>query len=49
VGWHCDKFKFHLVSWYRVGSPISEEGLRVHNLLLFNQAFLGIVFGVMFV
>jgi hypothetical protein len=36
-----EEFKFHLVSWTKVCTPIAEWGLRVHNLLVFNQALQG--------
>jgi hypothetical protein len=36
-----EKFKFHLVSWSKVCAPISEGGLEVRNLLVFNRALLG--------
>jgi hypothetical protein len=36
-----DEFKFHTISWSKVCSLISERGLRVQNLLLFNCALLG--------
>jgi hypothetical protein len=36
-----DEFKFHLVNWSKVCSPISEGGLDIHNLLKFNRALLG--------
>jgi hypothetical protein len=36
-----DEFKFHLVKWCKVCSPISEGGLRIWNLRTFNKAFLG--------
>jgi hypothetical protein len=35
------EFKFHLVSWDKVCSPISEGGLGIWNLKTFNRAFLG--------
>jgi len=34
-----DEFKLHLVSWSNVCSPISEGGLGVQKLLLFNLLF----------
>jgi hypothetical protein len=36
-----EKFKYHLVSWSKVFSPISEKGLGVRNLRMFNRALLG--------
>jgi hypothetical protein len=36
-----DDFKFHLVEWDKVCSPIDEGGLRIRNLRRFNQALLG--------
>jgi hypothetical protein len=33
-------FKFHLVSWFMVFSPISEGGLGIWNLRIFNRALL---------
>jgi hypothetical protein len=33
-----EKFKYHLVSWSKVCSPISEGGLGVQNLMLFNRS-----------
>jgi hypothetical protein len=36
-----EEFKFHLVSWNKIGSPISEGGLGIRNLRLMNQALLG--------
>jgi hypothetical protein len=35
-----DKFKFHLISWSKVCSPIFERGLGVRNLK-FSCALLG--------
>jgi hypothetical protein len=35
-----EEFKFHLVSWSKVCSPISERELGVWNLLIFNRALL---------
>lgn len=35
------EFKFHLVSWSKVCSLISEGGLGIRNLLVFNRALLG--------
>jgi hypothetical protein len=34
-----EEFKYHLVSWSKVCSPITEGGLEVRNLLWFNLAF----------
>ena len=36
-----DEFKFHLVSWSKDCSPISERRLRIRNLRVFNRALLG--------
>jgi hypothetical protein len=36
-----EEFKFHLVSWAKVCSPISEGGLGIRNLRTFNRALLG--------
>jgi len=36
-----EEFKFHLVNLSKVCSPISEGGLGVRNLLVFNRALLG--------
>jgi hypothetical protein len=36
-----EEFKYHLVSWSKVCSPISEEGLGIGNLMMFNRALLG--------
>jgi hypothetical protein len=36
-----EEFKYHLVSWSKVCSPISEGGLGIRNLLMFNRALLG--------
>jgi len=36
-----EEFKFHLVSWSKVCSSMSEGGLGVRNLLMFNHALLG--------
>jgi hypothetical protein len=35
-----EEFKFHLVSWSKVCSSISEGGLGIRNLLVFNRAML---------
>jgi hypothetical protein len=36
-----EKFKYHLVRWDKVCSPISEGGLGFRNLMTFNRALLG--------
>jgi len=36
-----EEFKYHLVSWSKVCTPISEGGLGFRNLLKFNRALLG--------
>jgi hypothetical protein len=36
-----DEFEYHQVSWSKVCSSISEGGLGVQNLLMFNRALLG--------
>jgi hypothetical protein len=36
-----EEFKYHLVSWSIVCSPISEGGLGIKNLRIFNQTLLG--------
>jgi hypothetical protein len=36
-----EDFKFHLVKWDTICSPISNGGLAVRNLKLFNEALLG--------
>jgi hypothetical protein len=36
-----DEFKYHLVSWSIVCSPISEGGLGIRKFRIFNQASLG--------
>jgi len=36
-----EEFKFHLVNWSKVCSPISSGGLDIRNLRLFNKALLG--------
>jgi hypothetical protein len=36
-----EEFKYHLISWTKVYTLIFEGGLRVLNLLVFNQALLG--------
>jgi hypothetical protein len=35
------EFKYHLVSWARVCTPISKGGLGIRSLVLFNRALLG--------
>ena len=36
-----EEYKYNLVSWSKVCSPISEGGLGIRNLRLANQALLG--------
>jgi hypothetical protein len=36
-----EEFKYYLVRWDKVCSPISEGGLGIRNLRTFNQALLG--------
>jgi hypothetical protein len=36
-----EEFKYHLVSWAKVCTPISKGGLGIRNLVLFNSALLG--------
>jgi hypothetical protein len=36
-----DDFKFDLVEWDKVCSPINEGGLGIRNMRRFNQALLG--------
>jgi hypothetical protein len=36
-----DEFKYHLVNWSTVCSPVSEGGLGIRNLRTFNRALLG--------
>jgi hypothetical protein len=36
-----EEFKFHLVNWSKVYSPISSGGLGIKNLRIFNKALLG--------
>jgi hypothetical protein len=36
-----EEFKYHLVSWSKVFPPISEGGLGIWNLRIFNKALLG--------
>jgi hypothetical protein len=35
------EFKFHLVNWSKVCSPVQEGGLGICNLRCFNRALLG--------
>jgi hypothetical protein len=35
-----EEFKYHLVSWAKVCTPISKGGLGIRNLVLFNRALL---------
>jgi len=35
------EFKYHLVSWSKVCSPISKGGLGIKNLMVINRALLG--------
>jgi len=35
-----DEFKFHLVSWAKICTPLFSGGLGIRNSLLFNQALL---------
>jgi hypothetical protein len=37
-----EEFKFHLVNWAKVCSPISSGGLGIRNLRIFNMALLGL-------
>jgi hypothetical protein len=41
VGRLGDEFKYHLVRWPKICTPISEGGLGIRNLLKFNHALLG--------
>jgi len=41
VGSIGEEFKYHLVSWSKVCSPILEGGLGIRNLRIFNKALLG--------
>jgi hypothetical protein len=41
------EFKYHLMSWSNVCSPISKGGLGIKNLMVFNRALLGNGCGVM--
>jgi hypothetical protein len=36
-----EEFKFHLVKWEKVCTPLKEGGLGIRNLLIFNRALLG--------
>jgi hypothetical protein len=36
-----EEFKFHLGSWSKVCTPVSEGGLGIRNLLMFNRGLLG--------
>jgi hypothetical protein len=36
-----DDFKYHLLEWDKVCTPIAEGGLGIRNIRRFNQAFLG--------
>jgi hypothetical protein len=36
-----EEFKYHLISWAKVCSPISVGGLGICNLRMFNRALLG--------
>jgi hypothetical protein len=36
-----DDFKYHLVQWDKVCTPIDEGGLGIKNIRRFNQALLG--------
>jgi hypothetical protein len=36
-----EDFKYHLLSWSKVCTPISEGGLGIRNLLMFNRTLLG--------
>lgn len=36
-----EEFKYHLVNWKQVCTPICSSGLGIRNLVLFNQALLG--------
>jgi hypothetical protein len=36
-----DEFKYHLVEWDKVCTPIDEGGLGIRNIRRFNQALLG--------
>ena len=36
-----EEFKYHLVKWMEICTPIKEGGLGIRNLLVFNRALLG--------
>lgn len=36
-----DKFKFHLIKWDKVCSPVISGGLSIKNIRFFNCALLG--------
>jgi hypothetical protein len=36
-----EEFKYHLMSWSKVCTLISEGGLGIRNLMMFNCALLG--------
>jgi hypothetical protein len=36
-----DEFKYHLMKWSKVCTPVSEGGLGIRNLVVFNRALLG--------
>jgi hypothetical protein len=36
-----EEFKFHLVNWMKVCTPVKEGGLGIRNLIVFNRALLG--------
>jgi hypothetical protein len=36
-----EEFKYHLVKWSKVCSPLSEGGLGIRKLVDFNRALLG--------
>jgi hypothetical protein len=36
-----EEFKYHLMNWSKVCTPISMGGLKVMNLMRFNHALLG--------
>lgn len=40
-GGRGDEFKFHLVNYKSFYAPISNRGLGIKNLLLFNKVLLG--------
>jgi hypothetical protein len=42
-----NEFKYHLIRWFKVCSPISVGGLGVQNLLIFNCALLENDYGAM--